>query len=111
MRDRPRREFEVDEGDVRRVREDAAPAHRGDACRRLSQPVAQDREVVRGEVPDHTYVRLVQPQIHSAHRDEVEVTERARHDQIADQVHGWAVEERMAGHECQPLRLRHLDEG
>ena len=43
----------------------------------LAEPVAEDREVVRPEVPDDADVGLVQPEVHPARRDEVDVAELA----------------------------------
>ena len=44
---------------------------------RLAEPVAQDREVVRAEVPGDADVRLVQAEVHAARRDEVDLAELA----------------------------------
>ena len=97
--DRARAELEVDEGDVRNPGQDAGSRHSRDMRRRLVEPVAQDREVVRPEVPDDADVLLVQPQVHPAHRDEVDVAELAAPDQVAHGVDGRAVEERMPRHQ------------
>src|ERR1051325_1540211 len=97
--DRARGELEVDERDVGHVRDHAAAAERADVPRGLVEPVAQDREVVRAEVPGDTDVALVQAEVHAARRDEVDVAEVAVRDQVADRVDRRAVEEGVAGHQ------------
>ena len=67
-----------------------------------SEPVAEDREVVRAEVPDDADVRLVEAEVHAARRDRVDVAELTRLDQLADLVDRWAVEERVARHQHEP---------
>jgi hypothetical protein len=64
--------------------------------------VAEDREVVRREVPRDADVGLMQAEVHTARRDEVDLAELLRRDQVADHVHRRAVEERVAGHQHEP---------
>ena len=75
--DRLRPELHVDERDVGDIRDHAATAERGDVRRRLVQPVAEDREVVRAEIPRDAHVGLMQAEIDAARRDEVDVAELA----------------------------------
>ena len=81
VRDRPRGVLEVDERDVGDAR-DARSARliALDVRRGLVEPVAEDREVVRAEVPDDADVGLVQAEVHAARRDEVDLAELARLD-------------------------------
>ena len=60
---------------------------------------------MRAEVPDDAHVRLMESEVHPARRDEVDLTELAGVDQALDDGHGWAVEERVAGHEHEAGRL------
>ena len=99
MGDDSRRELEIDERDVGRLRQDAAPAGRGDMRRRLVEPVAQDREVVRPEIPRDAHVGLVEPEVDAARGDEVDLSQVAVLDQRADHVHRRAVDERVARHQ------------
>ena len=90
---------------------DAAAAERGHVRRRLAEPVAQDREVVRAEVPDDADVGLVQAEVDAARRDEVDAR-RARRASISSRItsHRRAVEERVAGHEHEPALVGELDQ-
>ena len=81
-----------------------------DVRRRLVEPVAQDREVVRAEVPDDAHVGLVQPEVHAARRDEVDLAELAGADQVADHVDRRAVEERVPGHQDEAALVGELDQ-
>ena len=102
MGDHSRAVLDVHECNVRRSRDHAAAAQRRHVARRLTEPVLEDREVVRPEVPDDARVRLVQPQVHATRRDEVDVAELTRHDQLLHELHGRAVEERVPRHEHEP---------
>jgi len=92
-------EAQVDEGHVGDARGDAGAA--GDAKRlgRLAEPVVEDAEVVRGEVPDHAHVLLVQAQVHALGGDEVDLAEVAGVDELLDLAHRWAEDEGVADHE------------
>src|SRR3954449_10452683 len=92
-----RRELEVDERDVRNISEETPASQSRNPCRALVKPVAQDREIVRREVPDDADIRLVQPEVHTAHRDEEDVAELSAADQVAAQVHRRAVKELEPG--------------
>ena len=56
--------------------EDASAATAGPG-RRLVEPVAEDREVVRAEVPGDADVGLVKAEVHAAGGDEVDLAELA----------------------------------
>ena len=81
MSDRPDGKLEVDERDIRDRRNHESARQRADVGGALSEPVAEDREVVRAEVPGDADVRLMQAEIDPARRDEAEITERAGLDQ------------------------------
>ena len=99
---------EMDKGDVRRVRDDAPAARRRDTSRVATEPVAQDRNVVRAEIPDDADVGLVQAEVHTACRHEVDLAEVTLRDQLAHLVHRWAVQERVTRHEDQSALRRQL---
>ena len=98
--------LEVDERDVGNRGEDAAAAHRRQVGGGFLEPVAENREVVRPEIPRNADVGLVEPEVHAARRDEVDVAELARVDEITDRVDGRAVEERVARHQGQAALAR-----
>ena len=75
-----------------------------------SEPVAQDREVVRTEVPHDADVGLVQAEVHATRRDEVDLAEIAGVDQLLDRPHGRAVQERVARHEHEVALGGQLDQ-
>ena len=104
MGDRARRELEVDERDVRDVRDHAAAAERADVTRRLTEPVAQDREVVRAEVPGDADIGLVQAEIHAARRDEVDLAELVGGERLLQEGHG-ARNDQPARSRLVPIRL------
>ena len=54
---------------------------------------------MRRQVPHDAHVRLVEPEIHPARRDEEQLPQRARDDQVVNRHDRRAVEERMAGHD------------
>ena len=99
MRDSLRPVLEIHERHVGGAGNDAAAAQRGNSRRRLAKPVLQDRKVVRAEIPDDAHIGLMQAEIHTARRDEVDVAELTRPDQLLDRHDRRAVEERMPGHE------------
>ena len=68
--------LEVDERDVVAAGDDAASCDRRDRDGVLVEPVAQDREVMRAEVPDDADVVLVQAEVDAAHRDEMRGPDR-----------------------------------
>src|SRR6266542_1933073 len=96
---RARWKSEIHECDVRHVRNDAAATYGRHRGRLLAEPIPKNREVVRTEVPDDTHIRLVQPEIHPARRDEVDLAEVTRMDEVADDVDGRAIEEGVRGHQ------------
>ncbi len=51
------------------------------------------------EIPGDAHIRLVQAEVDSARRDEVELPELARLDQLTNVHDGRAVQERMPGHQ------------
>ena len=113
VRHRPGGVAEVDEGDVGNIRQHTAAADRGDLGGQIVEPVTQDREVVRAEIPDDAHVRLMQAQVHPARRDEVDLTERLGIDEPLDRGHRRAVEKGVTGHEDEAVGLRqrgHLDD-
>ena len=57
---------------------------------------------MRAEIPGDAHVGLVQAQVDAAGRDEVEVTQIARVDQLLDGDDRWAVEERVTRHQHAP---------
>ena len=61
---------------------------------------------MRAEVPDDAHVGLVQPEVHAARRDEVDLAELAGIDQLADRDDRRAVEERVARHQHEPALAR-----
>ncbi len=75
-----------------------------------SEPVAQDREVVRAEIPDDADVGLMQPEVDATRRDEVELAERPGVDQLLDEHDRRAVEERVARHENAVQSCGEVDE-
>ena len=97
--ERPGAEAEAEEGDVGDPLDDGVAPAGGDRLGPLVEPVAQDREVVGAEVPDHADVALVQAEVHPARGDEVEVAELARVEQLLDRAHRRAVDERVAAHQ------------
>jgi hypothetical protein len=101
VRDGAARELEVDEGDVGGLRQHEAAAQRAHVRGPLVEPVVEDREVVRAEVPDDADVGLVEAEVDPARGDEVELAEHAALDQVPDRDDGRAVEEGMAGHQHQ----------
>ncbi len=104
--DRPGREAQVDERDVGGSGDDAGARQGRDLGRRLAEPVAEDREVVRGQVPDDADVRLVQAEVDPAHGDEVDLAELARLDQLLHAHDRGAVDERVARHQDEPAPIR-----
>jgi hypothetical protein len=76
----------------------------------LAQPVVEDAEVVRGEVPDHAHVLLVEPEVHALGGDEVDVAEVAAVDDLLDLAHRGAEDERVADHEGEAARCGEVDE-
>ena len=110
MGDRPVRVLEVDERDVGDRRNDASSTQRADVRRPLAEPVAEDREVVWPEVPGDADIRLVEAEVDPARRDEVEVPELARFDQIANRDDRRAVEERVSGHDHEPALVGEADQ-
>src|SRR6185437_8898238 len=57
----------------------------------------EDRKVVGCEIPDDTHVGLVQPEVDSAERKEVDLPELARIEHLLDLDDGRAVHKRMSG--------------
>ena len=106
MRDGSRRVGQIDEADVGHPREHAAAAERRYLPGKIAEPVAEDREVVRPEVPDDADVGLMQAQIHATRGNEVDLAELARVDEALDHRDRWAVEEGVAGHEDELVLLR-----
>ena len=98
-------ELEIDEGDVGNVGNDAPAAGRADVERSCIEPVAEHGEVVRAEVPGDAHVRLVEAEVHSTHRDEVDVPELAGQKEVANAVHRRAVQERVPGHQYEAALL------
>ena len=76
----------------------------------LLEPVAQNREVMRAEIPGDADVGLMEAQVDPAHRDEVDLSERAGLDQLAHRDDRRAVEERVAGHQHRPVLLCEPDQ-
>ena len=83
MRHSPGRVPKVDESDVWNVRQETAAAYSGDFCGKPIEPVTQNGEVMRAEIPDDAYVRLVQPEVHATRGDEVDLAQLAAVDQVA----------------------------
>ena len=102
----PLGKLQVDEGHVGDLGHDAAAAGDLTALGGLAQPVVEDAEVVRGEVPDHAHVLLVQAQVHALGGDEVDVAELAALDELLDLAHRRAEDEGVADHQREAARLR-----
>ena len=95
MRDRAGREPHVDEGDVRHPgsTHERVMADISEGARRASSEGSRSRAA---EVPDDARIRLVQAEVHAAHRDEEDLAELARADQLLDLHDRRAVQERVA---------------
>ena len=89
---------------------DAAATERADPGRCLVQPVAQNREIVGREIPGDADVLLVETEVDPARRDEVELSQLSRFDEVADGNDRGAVEEGVSRHQHQPATLGELDE-
>ena len=76
----------------------------------LVQPVAQNREIVGREVPGDADVLLVETEVDPARRDEVEIAQVSRFDEVAHGDDRGAVEEGVSRHQHQPATLGELDE-
>src|SRR5262245_1423552 len=110
MCDRTARELEVDERNVGNRGDDAAARECADPDGGLVQPVAQDREIVGREIPGDADVLLVETEVDPARRDEVEITQFARFDEVAYGNDRGAVEEGVSRHQHQTTTLGELDE-
>ena len=64
--DQARSELHRHEGDVGDAGDDRVAAGGADRVRRTAEPVEQDREVVRAEIPDHADVALVEAEVDAA---------------------------------------------
>jgi hypothetical protein len=65
---------------------------------------------MRPEVPRHAHIGLVEAEVHAADRDEVHLAQFAGVQQLADEVDGRAVEERVARHQHEPALPREMAE-
>ena len=70
------------------------------------KPVEEDREVVRGEIPDDAGVTLMKSEVHAAARYEVDLAELATVDEALHGAYRRAVDERVPAHQGQPALLR-----
>src|SRR3954453_8717618 len=102
MSNRARPVLQAHERHVRHIRHNTASNHRGDVTRRFSEPVPQDRKVMRPEIPNNARVRLVQTEVHATRGDEVDLSEFTTLNEFTDGVHRWAVEKRVARHKSEP---------
>ena len=100
-------ELEVNKGDIGGVGDDASATERRDARRHLIKPMAQNRRVVRSEIPDDADVRLVQSEIDATRRDRVDLAELARDDELGSRIHRRAEEERVVRHQHGGRRSLH----
>ncbi len=77
---------------------------------KLVQPVQEDREVVRAEIPDDAHITLVQPEVHPAGGDEVDLAELVLLDQPPRRANRRAVQEGLSAHEHAGVRVRQVDQ-
>jgi hypothetical protein len=94
-----RRSLTVDERHVGNTRVEARAARHRDPVGGLVQPIMQNRDVVRSEVPHHADVSLMKPQVDSRRGDEEDLTQLSRVDDLLDLVHRRAEHEGVAHHE------------
>ena len=92
-------EAQREEGNVGDPRHDRVSSGSGDRPGRLAQPVPQDREVVRAEVPHDADIGLVKAEVHPARGDEVDLSQLPAIEQLLDRPDRGAVQERVAAHQ------------
>src|SRR6266853_96398 len=103
------REIDRDEPHVG-VAVQVASAGRDDRLGPLGNDVVHDRQIVRGQIPDHAHVVLEQPEVHARGIEVVQLAQRAAVDQLANLPHGPAEEEGVIHHDLQVLPFSQLDE-
>ncbi len=103
----PEANVNVDERDVGNPFTIESAPNGADALGQFAEPVQQDREVVRTEIPDHADVALMQTQVHSARGNEVDVAKLAGFEQPLDRAYRRAVDE-VWPHIRRPIRSRQL---
>src|SRR5580704_9084977 len=99
-------EIHGDEGHVCDSLDDRVAPDRADRGRKLAQPIQKDREVVRAQVPDNAHILLMEPEVHPARGNEVDVSQRASLEQALYRANRGAVDERVAAHQDAILVVR-----
>src|SRR3954471_21330138 len=100
---------DVDEGDVEVVGDDGVAAD-GAHELGLSQPIKEDREVVRSEVTHDTGVRLMDSQVDPARGPKVDSAQIAGLDQVLNRAHRRRIQEGVARHEDKAAPVGKVDE-
>ena len=104
------RELHVEEHDILDPRLNVRVPARREIGRLRPEPVAHDRQVVRGEVPHRVHVMPDLAQVQALRIDVVDLADLARVDVLLHLVDGRVVDEDVADHERQALRRRELDQ-